>query len=138
MDEAFRPGSSVADTARRHGLNANQLFNWRKATATCGAAPMPEVRLPAEASACVTGADDFVPIGVFARAEDAGPALIAGAQRTSTSRSACDGTPSRRPAMDERPGMIEIDLPEGARLRVDGFVNERALRRVLAALKAAT
>jgi transposase len=96
------------------------------------------MRLPAKTSACVANADDLVPIGVFARAEDAGPALIAGAQQTSTSRSACDGTPSRRPAMDERPGVIEIDLPAGARLRVDAFVNERALRRVLAALKAAT
>ena len=42
-----------------------------------------------------------------------------------------------RPAMDERPGVIEIDLVDGTRLRVDAFVNERALRRVLAALKTA-
>jgi transposase len=39
--------------------------------------------------------------------------------------------------MDEPPGVIEIDLADGTRLRVDAFVNERALRRVLAALKAA-
>jgi transposase len=39
--------------------------------------------------------------------------------------------------MDERPGVIEIDLADGTRLRVDAFVNERALRRVLAALKPA-
>jgi transposase len=38
--------------------------------------------------------------------------------------------------MDERPGMIEIDLADGTRLRVDTFVNERALRRVLAVLRA--
>jgi hypothetical protein len=31
--------------------------------------------------------------------------------------------------------MIELDLPGGARLRVDAFVNEKALRRVLLALK---
>ena len=40
-----------------------------------------------------------------------------------------------RPAMDERPGMVEIDLPCGTRLRVDAFVNERALRRVLCVLR---
>jgi transposase len=40
--------------------------------------------------------------------------------------------------MDERPGVIEIDLADGTRLRVDAFVNERALRRVVAALKAAS
>ncbi len=31
--------------------------------------------------------------------------------------------------------MIEIDLPEGVRVRVDAFVNERALSRVLRVLK---
>jgi hypothetical protein len=40
-----------------------------------------------------------------------------------------------RLAMDERPGMVEIDLPCGTRLRVDAFVNERALRRVLCVLR---
>ena len=39
--------------------------------------------------------------------------------------------------MAERVGVIEIEWVDGTRLRVDGFVNERALRRVLAALKAA-
>jgi hypothetical protein len=37
--------------------------------------------------------------------------------------------------MDERPGMVEIDLPCGTRLRVDAFVNERTLRRVLCVLR---
>jgi hypothetical protein len=31
--------------------------------------------------------------------------------------------------------MIEFDLPTGVRLRVDALVNEKALRRVLQALK---
>ncbi len=46
--------------------------------------------------------------------------------------------PLPRPAMDERPGVIEIDLTDGTRLRVDAFVNERALRRVLAVLRTAS
>ena len=42
----------------------------------------------------------------------------------------------RAPAMDERPGMVEIDLPCGTRLRVDArSVNERTLRRVLCVLR---
>jgi transposase len=44
--------------------------------------------------------------------------------------------PSPSTAMQARPGLIEIDLPDGTRLRVDAFVNERALRRVLAVLRA--
>jgi len=31
--------------------------------------------------------------------------------------------------MEERVGVIEIALPNGARVRVDAFVNEKALRR---------
>jgi len=34
-----------------------------------------------------------------------------------------------------RAGMIEIEPPTGARLRVDGDVNEKTLRRVLQAMK---
>jgi transposase len=43
--------------------------------------------------------------------------------------------PAPHPALDQRPGVIEIDLPEGVRIRVDAFVNERALGRVLRLLK---
>jgi hypothetical protein len=38
-------------------------------------------------------------------------------------------------AVAERAGVIEIDLPEGVRVRVDGAIDEGALRRVLAALR---
>jgi transposase len=39
------------------------------------------------------------------------------------------------PAASPRAGLIEIELPGGARLRVDEQVNSAALRRVLAALE---
>jgi transposase len=38
-------------------------------------------------------------------------------------------------ALAERVGVIEINLPDGVRARVDSSVNEKALRRVLAALR---
>ncbi len=38
--------------------------------------------------------------------------------------------------MEDRPGVIEIDLVDGTPLRVDAFAGERALRRVLAVLRA--
>ena len=38
-------------------------------------------------------------------------------------------------ALAERVGVIEIDLPDGVRVRVDSSVNEKALRRVLSALR---
>jgi transposase len=122
-------------------LNANQVFNWRKAArAPCSAvAEMGSavVRVPPGASPSAIGPPEFIPIGVVGRAEDEGPALAA---RSSPAVVGGSSSLSRattpRPGMDERPGVIEIDLADGTRLRVDAFVNERALRRVLAVLKA--
>lgn len=136
VDETFRPGSSVADVARRHGLNANLVFNWRKASwATSGPTGSAEPSMVAP----VHGNEgaDFVPIGMFARAAEEEPAVIATASPQPTSSRSSRGTAAVYPAMAERVGVIEIELVDGTRLRVDGFVNERALRRVLATLKAA-
>jgi transposase len=136
VDEAFRPGASVADVARRHGLNANLVFNWRKAAWATG-----EPAASAEPSVAATvssdGAADFVRIGVFARAEDEGSAVIAGASPRSATSAPARGAAALYPAMAERVGVIEIELVDGTRLRVDAFVNERVLRRVLTALKTA-
>jgi transposase len=138
--EAVLPGASVADIARRHGVNANLVFNWRKiARAALSAAEPNALAVSSQANASLAAAEhcEFIPIGVIDRAEDEELAL--GARPSSTE--AAGGTSSRReslphPGMDERPGVIEIDLADGVRLRVDAFVNERALRRVLAVLKA--
>jgi transposase len=140
VEEAVAPGASVADIARRYGVNANLLFNWRKAaraassaaTAAVSAAAAPA---PAEAQPGATPACEFIPIGVFGSAENGASTLAVG-----SSPAVADGASSRfaplpRPGLEERPGVIEIDLAAGVRLRVDAFVNERALRRVLAVLK---
>ena len=112
------PGSSVPMVARRHGIAPSLLYGWRAARkARMGVAP-PE---PME----------FMPLGVFGRAEDEGPAMIAAPVATEPTKPA----QQRGSSMGERPGLIEIDLPNGARVRVDAFVNQRALHRVLAAMK---
>ena len=137
--EAVLPGASVADIARRHGVNANLVFNWRKlARAALSAAEPNALAVSSQANASLAAAEhcEFIPIGVIGQSEDDEPAP--GAIPSST---VVGGTSSRRetlprPDMDERPGVIEIDLADGVRLRVDAFVNERALRRVLAVLKA--
>ena len=137
--EAALPGASVADIARRHGVNANLVFNWRKTARAALSAAEPNglaVCLQANASSPAAEHCEFMPIGVIGLAEDEDVALVAG-----SSSAVVGGASSRRetlprPGMDERPGVIEIDLADGVRLRVDAFVNERALRRVLAVLKA--
>jgi transposase len=129
VNETFRSGASVANVARRYGLNANLVFNWRKAAWMTGATASAEP----SAVAPVRGDEgaDFVPIGVFAPAEVEETAVIAGGSPLRR------GTSASCPAVTEQVGVIEIELVDGTRLRVDAFVNERVLRRVLAALKAA-
>jgi transposase len=145
VEEAIAPGASVADIARRRGVNANLLFNWRKAARASSSAATAAVSASAgpaaaEAQPGVTQACAFIPIGVFGSAEDGASALAVG---SSSASAVAGGASSRcatlpRPGLEERPGVIEIDLADGVRLRVDAFVNERALRRVLAVLKVAS
>jgi transposase len=74
VEEAVAPGASVADIARRYGVNANLLFNWRKAARAGSAA----VAAPAGARPVATQACEFIPIGVLGSADDAASALAVG------------------------------------------------------------
>ena len=139
VEEARLPGSAVAEVARRRGVNNNQLFSWIRAAEAGQLGPRPvSLALLPQASSH----NEFIPIGVFATCDDEGPAITMPALRppdtTPVESSAQPRTerPTRTPMLEERPGVIEVDLPNGARVRVDAFVNERALRRVLSALGA--
>jgi transposase len=132
--EALLPGASVAEIARRHGMNANLLFTWRRIarTACAAGAEVAATSEPVRSDAMLTASDPgLIPIGVFTHAPDGGPALIAGGAQQLPSPTA-----RVRANVEGRSGLIEIDPADGTRLRVDGFVNERALRHVLSALRA--
>ena len=116
LAEVEAEGGKVSLVARRHRVAESLLYNWRSA---CKAAA---------AARCGSESLAFVPIGVVGRGDDGGPALLAAPQAARSER-------VERPGLRERVGMIELDLSGGARLRVDAFVNEKALRRVLRALK---
>ncbi len=94
-----------------------------------------DVPKPAQAIVAAERPLEFVPLGVFGRADDEGPALVTGPP-VGIARPVTRAAPPANPAMEARPGLIEIDLADGTRLRVDAFIDERALRRVLAVLKA--
>lgn len=77
----------------------------------------------------------FVPLGVVMADDPVAPmsAATSVAERATSPR-----VVAPRRTTEERAGMIEIELANGMRLRVDAFVNERALRRVLSVLRAAS
>ena len=121
------PGASVSVVARRYDINANLLFKWKRHDETGRlVAPPPE-------------SPEFVPIGVVSQAGDGRPALLArmpGIETSPPGNAPARPDEFRRPlGLEARPGMIEVDLPDGARVRVDAFVDARALARVLSALK---
>lgn len=128
VEESLRPGASASVVARRHDINANLLFNWRRHARVVEPAAAPP---PAVAPEPV----EFVPIGVFGRAEDEGPAMLATAVPRIGTRVSEVRSSASRSVMAERPGVIEVELPDGVRVRIDAFVNERALRRVFQVLK---
>ncbi len=142
VQASLAPGVRIRDLARRHGVCVSLIYRWRRSAAPVVVTPAIEVR-PGTANQMASGragvaasALEFVPIGVFGRAADEGPALVAGRFPTVAPQPPSDRAPRPGPAMGERPGVIEIDLSDGTRLRVDAFVNERALRRVMTVLKA--
>jgi transposase len=124
VDETRAPGSSVSVVARRHDINANLLFKWKR---------LEEAGEPEQA---LLEGPDFLPIGVVGQADDGGPALLARIPGVEDGhRQNGSGEPRRPSGLESRAGVIEIDFPNGTRVRVDAFVDGRALTRVLSALK---
>jgi transposase len=114
LAEINAEGGKVRLVARRHGISESLLYNWRSAR---------------KAAAVAAGAADdvkFVPVGVVAGKAPHRPVLLASPEPVST---------PEPPSAEGKGGSIEITLPNGARVSVDAFVNEKALSRVLRAIK---
>ena len=121
--ESLRPDVTVTSVARRHGIAKSLIYNWR--ANRC------------EAEAIARKALEFIPCGQFveATADTSAPAIIPEGPEPSVAPLVADvaASPLSEPP---RAGTIAIELANGARLTVDSFVNEKALARVLRALKA--
>jgi transposase len=116
MAEVEAEGGRVSVIARRHGISTSLLYNWRSAWRAALSARATAVR-PAE----------FIQLGVVAEASAERPTMPMAAGAVCPRGAGL--------ALAERAGVIEIDLPDGVRVRVDSGVNEKALRRVLSALR---
>jgi len=117
LAEIDAAGGKVRLVARRHRISESVLYNWRSAR---------------KAAAMAMGASEnveFIPVGLIEGPASDGPAIP----------TPPDPEPPRQPpAAVCKSGSIEITLPNGARINVDAFVNEKALSRVLRAVKGVT
>jgi len=105
---ATAPGVSVAQVAqvaRRYAMNANMIFKWLRDPRY---APEPG----AEGEAGATNIAGFLPVSCRSRGS-IGP-----------------GTTIRLPTPASAPGMIEIDIAGGPRLRISGAYDPEALARL--------
>ena len=101
VEESFQPGASVARVARAHGVNANQVFSWRRL--------YQRGRLGGNTRT--------------AQAVELLPVTVSDSPTASVPLSA----PSPPLASS---GMIQLQLPRG-RLRIEGAVDPHCLRVVL-------
>ncbi len=106
VEETLTPGAVVSEIARRHGVAQSLLFTWRR---LARAAAQPRER----------DSSILLPVEIDA------PSPPPEAARLSR-----PGPNGRRP----KPGIIEIELGSGKRVRVDSDVDAEALRRVLSVL----
>lgn len=104
---ATDPGARVPDVARRYGVCASLVYRWRRA-ASVGIASVEPVRLlPVR----LTSAVEALPSGISSAPP---PSAVAAARHA---------------------GLIEIELADGVRVRVDDGVSLVALRRVMSVLR---
>jgi len=112
LAEIDAAGGKVRLVARRHRISESVLYNWRSAR---------------KAAAVAMGAPEnveFIPVGLIEGPASDGPAMPT------------PPDPPQQPAAAVcKSGSIEITLPNGARVSVDAFVNEKALSGVLRAVK---
>jgi len=106
--ESLGPALTPTEVARKHGISSGLLYNWRR-------------QILDEQMAVASR-----PLPSFTRVEIEPAQTEFAPQRPQT---------VLPQSMSPHPrGLIEIALPDGVTVRVDAAVDERALRRVLAAL----
>jgi transposase len=116
VEETLVAGATVARVARAYGVNANQVFSWRRLyrRGQLGGA--------AEQAALLA-------VTISDTAAKAAPVAVSDLH--SRNQLECAPEPALRPAA---PGPIHIQLPK-ARLRIEGTADESTLRAVLEALR---
>jgi transposase-like protein len=130
VEASLAPGVRAPDLALQHGIHVSLIYRWRRMARSQDKSPKPPnppQRMGTSNTLAVNPPVAFIPMGVVGRHE------------SKTSLTAAIAVPSQdvsRRDRDGRSGMIEIDMADGTRLRVDGAVDEQAFRHVWGVLKA--
>jgi transposase len=127
LAEVEAEGGKVTIVARRHRISESVLYNWRAAWKAAAVVMQAPVAAP------------FIQLGVLGGSshQDAAMRALPEPEQPEPPRPPSRARSPMR-AGDHGVGAIEIVLPNGARVSVDAFVNERALSRVLRAMKGST
>lgn len=108
LEETRRPGASIAEVARTHGVNANVVFGWRRLE------QLGALRAPSTESA------SLLPVKVDS------PTLLPTVKAS---------VPVRSAHATRSPGVIEIEFSGGICVRLHGAVDALLLKRVLKTLR---
>jgi len=115
VEETLVPGASVSVVARRHDVNANQLFTWRRQY---------------QGGKLGNGAA-LVPVGVIGK--DGTVAALSDLTNPKPDRLPAPRSEPMPSAItaSKPPKMIEVELRSGTRIRIDGGVKGVALQQIL-------
>jgi len=113
--EACRPGHSVSQIARRRGINASQLFAWRRQALARGL--ITDNRCAPSAAPALR----FAPVEIV--------------EEPTTEVADEKVRPARRRKGPRASGVIEIELASGDRVRVEGCADASLVARIVCALR---
>ena len=107
VEEAFRPGVIVQDVARRLGIHESLLYRWRRLM---------------RAASPTGGLPTFVPVMVTPEPDRVEPSALPSVTSPPVTPTAVAGA------------VLEVMLPDGARVRLEGAVDPALAAAVLTAL----
>ena len=117
VSEACQPGNSVSQVARQRGINASQLFGWRRQALAKGL--ITDNRSAPRAAPALT----FCAVEV--------------SEEPATPDAGEEVRPTRRRKAARTSGKIEIALKGGDHVRVEGCADASLVARILSALRRA-
>ena len=117
VEETCRPGHSVSQVARQRGINASQLFAWRRQALAKG------LVIDDRHERNAVPAQTFAPVNVTEE-----PAPVESGEEV---------RPARRRKVPRGSATIEIELKGGDRVRVEGSADAALVARIVSVLRRA-